>query len=85
VVSLRTEETAPDEGADPSEDDTQLVDAGRLYWLAHGQSVPRKTLCFKVSPRNLALSIESATRRASVGVACGKRAMLGSPRPIYSI
>jgi len=54
------EETAPDEGADPSEDDTQLVDAGRCTGLAHGQSVPRKTLCFKVSPRNLALSIESA-------------------------
>ena len=30
------EETAPDEGADPSEDDTQLVDAGRCTGLAHG-------------------------------------------------
>jgi hypothetical protein len=50
------EETAPDEGADPSEDDPQLVDPGRCTGLAHGQSVPRETLCFKVSPRNLALS-----------------------------
>ena len=55
------EETAPDEGADPSEDDTQLVDAGRCTGLAHGQSVPRKTLCFKVSPRNLALSVLKCT------------------------
>jgi hypothetical protein len=44
------EETAPDEGADPSENNTQLVDAGRCTGLAHGQSVPRETLGFKVSP-----------------------------------
>jgi len=64
------EETAPDEGADPSEDDTQSVDAGRYTGLAHGQSVPRETLCFKVSPRNLALSDLICTRTGR----CVKRA-----------
>jgi hypothetical protein len=32
------EETAPDERADPSADDTQSGDAGRYSGLAHGQS-----------------------------------------------
>jgi hypothetical protein len=54
------EETVPDGGVHPSQDDTQLVDAGRCTGLAHGQSVPRETLCFKVSPRNLTVSYQTA-------------------------
>ena len=46
----------------PGRHDTQLVDAGRCTGLAHGQSVPRETLCFKISPRNLALSFSGGKR-----------------------
>jgi len=51
---------APDEGADPSEDDTQLVDAGRVLGWTHGQSVTAENTLLQGLPRNLALSIESA-------------------------
>jgi hypothetical protein len=35
---------------------TELIDAGRYDGLVHAQSVPRRALHFKASPRNLALS-----------------------------
>jgi hypothetical protein len=47
---------APDERADAAQDDTQLVDARCWAGLVHEQSVPRWTLCCKVSPRILTLS-----------------------------
>ncbi len=52
------EESAPDERTDLAQDDAELIDAGRFDGLIHTQSVPRRALRFKVSPRNLALSIK---------------------------
>ena len=50
------EQTAPDERTDLSQDDTQLIDGRRFYWLAHRVSVAQCVVSLKVSPRNLALS-----------------------------
>jgi len=50
------EQTAPDERTDLSQDNTQLIDARRFYWLDHRMSVAQCMVSLKVSPRNLALS-----------------------------
>jgi hypothetical protein len=49
-------QTTPDAWTDLAQDDAELLDAGRFNGLIHAQSVPRRALRFKVSPRNLALS-----------------------------
>ncbi len=51
------EQPARDQRTDLTQDDTELIDAGRFNGLMHAQSVPRRAPHFKVSPRNLALSI----------------------------
>ena len=52
------QESTPDERADASQDDTQLIDIRVYSVLVHKQSVRRNPLCFKGSPQNLALSTE---------------------------
>ena len=44
------EETAPDENADLSQDDTQLIDAGRFNGLAHALSVAQSAAPLKTPP-----------------------------------
>jgi hypothetical protein len=51
------QESSPDERTDISQDDTQLIDVGRQWVWLHDQSVRRQTLCFKGSPRILAVSL----------------------------
>jgi hypothetical protein len=49
-------ESTPNERANASQDDAQLIDVGGwLVWF-HEQSVRRNPFCFKESPRNLAVS-----------------------------
>ena len=50
------EESAPDEWTDLAQDDAELIDAGWFNRLIHAQSVPRRALRFKMSPRYLAVS-----------------------------
>ena len=56
------EQATPDEWTDLSQDDAELIDAERFNGLIHTQSVPRRTLRFKVSPRYLALSYHGEQR-----------------------
>jgi hypothetical protein len=51
------QESPPDEWTDVSKDDTQLIDVGVSLLRFHEQSVRRHPLCFKGSPRYLALSL----------------------------
>ena len=49
------QESTPDERADASQDDTQLIDVWVCSVLVHEQSVRRNPLCCKRSPRYLAV------------------------------
>ena len=66
------QEAAPDEGADASQDDTQLIDGRRFYWLAHRVSVAQCVVSLKASPRNLALSRITECSRPDIGWLCRK-------------
>jgi hypothetical protein len=48
--------SSPDERADASQDDAQLIDVRVCSVLVHAQSVRCNAYCFKGSPRSLALS-----------------------------
>jgi hypothetical protein len=57
------QESPPDERTDVSKDDAQLICVGVDSLRFHEQSVRRNPLCFKGSPRILALSIIQAIKR----------------------
>ena len=67
-------QTTPDEWTDLSQDDAELIDAGRFKGLIHAQSVPRRALHFKVSLQNLALSYSPA-------FPCKEMACVKAPMP----
>src|SRR5439155_8955074 len=66
------EQTAPDEWTDLAQDDAELIDAGWFNRLIHAQSVPRRALRFKMSPRYLAVSsgIAPGNKRDRMVVGC---------------